>query len=180
MYDDNNENVEQVANCNKSVSLADENILLKNDIEFFKNKSKENFDLFLRAKAETENIKKRTDREIDNIVKYANKKIFLDLLPILDSLEACLNNKNEDHYKEGMNLFYKMFNNILEQYSVKKINIGDDIDFDPTKHEVINIVDSNDYDGKISEVKQQGYTLNDQVLRYSKVTIFKKKKVDNE
>lgn len=148
---------------------------LEKQVVQLKQESKDNFDLFLRAKAEVENIKKRTYKEINNISKYANKELIINILPLLDSLEACLKNTNIDNDRNGIILFYKLLINMLEKHCVKKIDVKKYSDFDPSKHEVVSKVDDLIEDNKINVVLQSGYTLNDQVLRYSKVTIFKKK-----
>lgn len=134
----------------------------------------ENFDSFLRAKAEVENIKKRTNKEIDNIIKYSNKNIFLDLLPLLDSLDACLNNINVSN-KSDIKIFHDMLLVVLEKYNVTKIIAEVGSFFDPLIHEVISIIEHDEFDNKICNIVQSGYKLHDQILRYSKVTIFKKK-----
>lgn len=164
----------QIEDLNNS-SENDQIVILKNEIDALNITVNKNYDLYLRAKAEVENIKKRTEKEIDSIVKYSNKKIILDLLPLLDSLEACLNNKDEKNDREGLVIFYKMLLSVLNRYNVEKIDVESNFDFDPLKHEAISTVDSLEYDNKVSEVIQNGYTLFDQVLRYSKVIIFKKK-----
>lgn len=154
--------------------LKKENISLKKDLDFFKSKSEENFDLYLRAKAEIDNIRKRTDKEIDNILKYSNKKIILDLLPLMDSLDSCLKNNNTDKDREGLLIFQKMLKNIFIKNNVNVIDADYESDFDPLKHEVVSTLNDSNIDNKISEVLQTGYMLNDQVLRYAKVIVFKK------
>jgi len=149
--------------------LSDELIKSKNEI-------KKNWDLFVRAKAEIENIKKRTEKELINIKKYSQKNILIDLLPLLDSLESCLkneNNKNEKNY-EGIKLFYKMFIPILDKHHVKKIDITKYTKLNPYKHEVISIIKDKKHDNKIASVFQTGYTLYDQIIRYARVSILKK------
>lgn len=154
--------------------LKNENMILKKDLDFFKSKSEENFDLYLRAKAEIDNIRKRTDREIDNILKHSNKKIILDLLPLMDSLDSCLKNDNTDKDREGLLIFQKMLKNIFLKNDVSVIEASCNSDFDPLKHEVVSTIYDSKFDNKISDVLQTGYMLNDKVLRYSKVIVFKK------
>ena len=101
--------------------------------------------------------------------------LFMDLIPLLDSLEACLKNNNIEHDREGIKIFYKMLNSVLEKYNVKKIATEINSEFDPLLHEVISVVENTEFDNKVNTVVQAGYVLYDQVLRYSKVTIFKKK-----
>ena len=137
--------------------------------------SNENWELFVRAKAEIENITKRTEKKILDIRKYSQKNFIIDLLPMLDSFESCLeneNNKNEKFYI-GMNLLYKMLISILNKYDVKKIHIEKYSDFDPLKHEAISIIENKAHYNKILSVFQSGYILHDRVIRYAKVSILK-------
>ncbi len=136
-------------------------------------KLKETYDLFLRSKADLENLKKRNIKEIDHSVKYANKKFIISLLPLLDSLEACLNVK-EANSVEDIVIFHKMLLSILHGFGLNKISVELYSEFDPLKHEAISFVSSDKYDNLISEVVQNGYMLHDQVIRYSKVNIFRK------
>ena len=153
--------------------LVDE---LSNKLSKSEKEANENWELFIRAKAEIENITKRTENKIINIQKYSQKNMIMDLLPILDSFESCLeneNNKSEKFYT-GINLLYKMLISILNKHYVKKIHIEKYSDFDPQKHEVISIIKNDKYDNKILSVFQTGYLLHDRVIRYSKVSILKK------
>lgn len=148
--------------------------ILSNKVKVLEEEVKDNWELFLRAKADIENLKKRTDKEIVNITKYANKNILLDLLPLLDSFEASFVNTSSDNNDSVYFLFYKLLLGIFEKYNVRKIRVKEYDFFDPSKHEVVSTVDSDVYDTVISSVLQSGYELHDHVLRYVKVSIFKK------
>jgi len=148
---------------------------LSNKLNKSEKEARENWELFVRAKAEIENITKRTEKKILDIQKYSQKNLIIDLLPILDSFDSCLendNNKNEKIYT-GINLLYKMLISVLNRHYVKKINVEKYSDFDPQKHEVISIIDNDKYDNKILSVFQSGYLLHNRVIRYSKVSILK-------
>lgn len=139
--------------------------------------SSENWELFVRAKSEIENITKRNANKILDIQKYSQKEFVMDLLPMLDSFEACLeneNNKNEKIYM-GINLLYKMFLSVLNKHGVKKIHVEKYFDFNPSEHEVISMIENDKYENKILSVFQAGYILHERVIRYAKVSIFKKK-----
>lgn len=174
MDEGNKEKLSEFSDLSEVDILKNENVNLKKDLDFFKSKSEENFDLYLRAKAEIDNVRKRTDREIDNILKHSNKKIILDLLPLMDSLDSCLKNDNTDKDREGLLIFQKMLKNIFLSNNVNVIDAFCESDFDPLKHEVVATISNSEVDNKISEVLQTGYMLNDKVLRYSKVIVLKK------
>lgn len=146
-----------------------------NDCE---NKIKENWDLYVRERAEIENIKKRTTKEVLNTSKYAIRNIIKDLLSVIDSLEQYLKTQKsiDNNGHKGIKLIYKIFLNTLEKHGIKKILIQENTILDPEKHEVISIVKSDcNINYKIMDVLQNGYILHDQVLRYAKVTISKDK-----
>ena len=147
----------------------------KEELDKLNLKLNETFNLFLRAKADLENLKKRTDREIEYSVKYANKKFLYELLPLIDSLEACLNIKDKNDTVNDMFIFYKMLMSILDKFNLRQIVATIGGDFDPLLHEAVSSTESGEHDNLICEVFQTGYVLHDQVLRYSKVSIFKKK-----
>ncbi len=138
--------------------------------------SKKNWDLFIRSQADIENIKKRTSKDISNIEKYSQKNIFLDLFPLIDSFDSCLSSKNYKHEKnfEGINLFSKILTSILKKYNVEKINTKKYTNLDPFKHEVILIIQNTQHNNKIASTFQSGYKLHDKIIRYAKVSIFKK------
>jgi len=173
MKEKNTENTTQINSKEKTNDLL-------NELNKSKNEAAENWNLFVRAKAELENIKKRTNKEIINATKYSHKNIFVDLLPIFDSFESYLENeknKNEKNYT-GIRLLYKMLISVLNKNNVKKIEIKKYTDFDPLKHEVISIIKHKIHDNKILSVFQSGYTLHDQIIRYSKVLILKKDTIE--
>ena len=150
---------------------------LELELEKINNESKHNWDLFIRCKAEVENIKKRTDREMSNISNFALQNILTDFMPIMDGFELCLKNKDTDNNikVDGVLLIYKMLINTLNSYNLKKRDISENEKYDTSKHEVVSIIPDENYDDAvIHSVLQNGYTLNDRILRYAKVSIIKK------
>ncbi len=171
IYKDSNESKDIGTEPDNSKVLSE----YKSKIENLESKLEETYNLFLRSEADLDNLKKRSSREIEHSVRYANKKFLLDLLPLIDSLEACLNVKCKIDEDNDIVIFYKMLLSILNGFNLKQIIAKPYFEFDPLKHEAVSFVESDEHDNVICEVIQSGYTLYDQVLRYSKVTIFKKK-----
>lgn len=162
-------------NIENNLDLKEQIEILSNKIKTLEEEVKNNWELFLRSRADAENLKKRTDKEIINITKYANKNLLLDLLPLVDSFEASMatssnNNNDEDVYF----LFYKMLLNLFEKYNLIKIDVKEYDLFDPSKHEVVSTINDDVYDNVVASVLQSGYQLHDHVLRYVKVSIYKK------
>ena len=128
-----------------------------------------------RLQAEFENYKKRCDKENADFVKYANEKFITDILPVLDSFKLSLRGTpNLEDFKKGVELIYAQFISILEKQGLRIIDsVG--TKFDPYKHEVLLVEESNK-DDLILEELQKGYMLNDKIIRHSKVKIGKVKK----
>ncbi len=141
--------------------------------------AKNNWESYLRCKAEIENFKKRTDKEILNISNFALQEILFDFIPLLDSFELCLKTSGEDKLinTDGIILIYKMLLNILDKYHLKKMLIDINEKLDSSKHEVVSVEykDNTEDDDIIKTVLQNGYILNDRVLRYAKVSVIKRK-----
>lgn len=143
-------------------------------------------DSLLRLSAEFENVRKRTLKEKEEFVKYANEKLILELIDIMENLERGLENskkaENKDKLIEGMELIYKQFKNVLEKNGLTPIKaLGEK--FDPYKHEAMMQTVTDEYeDGTILEEFARGYMLNNKVIRYSKVRVSKRKedKIENE
>ena len=141
-------------------------------------------DRFLRLNAEFENQRKRLQKEKEEFVKYANEKLIIELIDIMESLERGLENAkgsdNKDTLITGMELIYKQLKNVLEKNSLVPIKaLGEK--FDPYKHEAMMQTPSdNNEEGTILEEFARGYMLNNKVIRYSKVRVSKNKDTDNE
>ena len=98
-------------------------------------------DKYIRLVAEFDNFKKRTVKENSNIVKNANEKLVVDLLPIIDDIERSLEYIKDDSTKDGIEMVLNKFKSILEKYKVNKIStIGNE--FDSDLHESVSVVES--------------------------------------
>ena len=136
-----------------------------------KEKSKEQIltENLQRLQAEFENFRKRNEKEKSQIRTNANESIISELLPILDNFELSLKH-NED---KGIAIIYDELTKILEKQGLKKIDTTKS--FDPKFHEALIQVEGKKQ-GEILEELQKGYTLNDKLLRASKVKISTVKK----
>ncbi|MGI9527504.1 MAG: nucleotide exchange factor GrpE [Weeksellaceae bacterium] len=133
----------------------------------------------LRLFAEFENYKKRTTKERLDLFKTANESLLIDLLPVLDDFERGIKQAKNDgdlgESAKGMELIYHKFLTILEAKGLKKMESAAGDDFDLDKHEAITQVDapSEDLKGKIIDIVETGYSLNEKVIRYAKVIVGK-------
>jgi|TARA_R110002167_G_scaffold347055_3_gene557894 molecular chaperone GrpE len=129
-------------------------------------------DKYIRLVAEFDNYKKRTTRENNSMIKNANEKLVVGLLPIVDDIERSLDYINDESTKSGIEMVLNKFKTLLKEYNVNKIpTIGNE--FNSDLHESISVVESDKDTGEIIDEVSSGYTMNDKVIRYSKVVISK-------
>ena len=127
---------------------------------------------YMRLMADFQNFKRRTEKEKSDIYAFANEKIVGELLNVIDNFERALAVGQEgDSFAEGMGLIFKQLQGVLEKAGVKEIEaLG--LDFDPNYHNAVMMEDTDAYEsGKVSEVLQKGYTLNNRVIRPSMVKV---------
>ncbi|MDD1745550.1 MAG: nucleotide exchange factor GrpE [Candidatus Methanoperedens sp.] len=153
------------------------------ELKTLRKQLEEEKDRCLRLNAEFENQRKRLQKEKEEFVKYANEKLIIDLIDIMESLERGLENakgsNNKDKLIQGLELIYKQLKNILEKNGLVPIKaLGEK--FDPYKHEAMMQTPSqDDEEDMILEEFARGYMLNNMVIRYSKVRVSKNKETDN-
>jgi molecular chaperone GrpE len=136
----------------------------------------EHHDAWLRAKADSENIRKRAQIDIANAHKYATENFSTELLTVMDSLEAALavENATVENFKSGMELTLKQLSTAFDKFNIKVINPNGE-KFDPHQHEAMCTVDSELAPNTVAHVMQKGYILNERVIRPALVTVSKAK-----
>ncbi|MGQ9621202.1 MAG: nucleotide exchange factor GrpE [Bacteroidales bacterium] len=133
-------------------------------------------DKYLRLMAEFENYRKRTLREKIDLVKNAGEKILVGILTVKDDFERALGMMEESSdpkaIKEGIEFIYNKLSDFLKQQGLREIE-SLNCDFNVDLHEAVNkiTVEDESMKGKVVEVLQKGYYLNDKVIRFSKVVI---------
>jgi molecular chaperone GrpE len=131
-------------------------------------------DKYIRLYSEFENFRRRSAKEKLDLIQSASEQLLKELLPVTDDFERAeksFKDKN-DKDSEGFFLIQNKFRKILEQSGVKLMEIGKGTDFNPDFHEAITQVPSEDkLKGKVVEVVEKGYLLNDKVIRYAKVVV---------
>lgn len=137
-------------------------------------KAQEHLDSWLRAKAETENLRKRAQADIAGAHKYAVENLAEALLPVRDSLEAALaiENVTLESLKSGVELTLKQLNAVFDKASLKEINpVGEK--FDPHQHQAMTVVAHPGEPNRVVSVMQKGYLLHQRVIRPALVTVSK-------
>ena len=136
-------------------------------------KNTELADSYLRAKAESENSRRRADEEVSKARKFALESFAESLLPVADSLEAGLNlpSATPEQIKEGAAATLKQLKAALERNRVMQIDPAAGTKFDPHQHQAISMVPSEQESNTVVTVLQKGYLIADRVLRPALVTV---------
>jgi len=158
---------------NKEADLIEE---LQNKAAAADEAAKDWQDKYMRLSAEFDNYRKRTHKEKAELTKQANSNLLKEILPVIDNLErgrdTIIKSDNLEGIKEGVELIYNKFIEFIGQNGVKEINAANQ-EFDIDYHEALTKIPapSEELKGKVVDVLEKGYLLNDKVIRYSKVVV---------
>ena len=166
--------VKEEVDINKVMEdLNNQIVTLENDKAELTNKVK-------LAQADLVNYRVRKDEEVYGLLKYANKELILEILPIVDNFERAISNEKENvsddikKYYDGIHMIYNSLNDTLKKFGVEEINRVGQI-FDPKEEEAILMANEEDKeDEEVLEVFQKGYRLKDRVIRPARVKINQK------
>ncbi len=127
-----------------------------------------------RARAELANFRKRTEEEYLDIRQNANRRLIVSLLPVIDELELAVNHRSEEaaseSWLEGVRLIHRKACAILEAEGLTRIEtVG--AEFDPSLHEAVGVVDSDQPSGYVVDVVRNGYRLHDRVIQAAQVVV---------
>ncbi|MBW8457205.1 MAG: nucleotide exchange factor GrpE [Thiobacillus sp.] len=136
----------------------------------------EHHDAWLRAKAETENMRRRAVEDVDKARKFAVENFAGELLAVKDSLEAALaaESPSVENMKDGVELTLKQLTAAFGKFNLHDIDpLGEK--FDPHQHQAIQVVESDQPANTVVTVLQKGYRLNERTLRPALVMVAKGK-----
>jgi molecular chaperone GrpE len=134
----------------------------------------------LRVKAEMENLRRRTEIDVEKAHKFALEKFINELLPVLDSLDRALEVANKDNEAmagmiEGIELTRKSMLDVVAKFGVQVV-ADINVPMDPNVHQAIAMVESDEIAaGNVLMVMQKGYTLNGRTIRAAMVSVAKAK-----
>lgn len=132
-------------------------------------------DRYLRLYAEFDNFRKRTMRERGDLIRNASKDVLEKLLPVLDDFQraatASADATDVNGIREGQQLIHNKLKQILKAQGVEEIEVKSGDVFDVDLHEAITRIPSPELSGKVVDVVEAGYKLNDAVIRYAKVVV---------
>jgi len=139
-------------------------------------KAAEHHDAWLRARADTENVRRRAQDDIAKAGKFAAEKFAGELLAVKDSLEAALANENQDAaaLRAGVELTLRQLAGAFEKSNVTEINPLEE-KFDPHKHQAISQVEADGEPNRVISVLQKGYALHERIIRPALVVVSKAK-----
>ena len=129
---------------------------------------------YLRLAADFQNFRRRVEKEKSDIYAYANEKIALDIIDVMDNFERALQHSEEcadKQFVEGIGKIYKQLKSVLDKNNIVEIKAEGE-DFDSNFHNAVTSEENSDFEsGKVIQALQKGYTLNDKVIRPSMVRV---------
>ena len=160
-----------------SNSVEAEFLSLRQQLETKETEAKNYYERLLRQAAELENYKKRSGRERDDAIRYANESLLKDLLPVVDNLERAIAHAsgggNGKPLVEGVEMVLRGLADVLAKHGVMPI-AAQGQPFDPTKHEAMTQVETDDHEpNSVVEELHKGYMLRDRLLRPALVSVAK-------
>jgi molecular chaperone GrpE len=135
---------------------------------------------WLRAKAETDNVRRRSQEDVAKAHRYGQENFAAALLAVKDSLDAALTveNASVESFKEGVELTARQLDAAFEKFAIREI-VPQGEKFDPHRHQAISQVESDQEPGTVVSVLQKGYLLHDRVLRPALVIVSKAPSADS-
>lgn len=138
-------------------------------------KASENWDQFIRAKAEMDNLRRRNVKDLENAHKFGIEKFVTELLPVLDSMAMGLavEDASAESLREGMELTMNMLGKMMEKLGIEEIDPLNE-KFDAAKHQAMTMQPSADVEpNTVIAVMQKGYSLNERLIRPAMVMVSK-------
>lgn len=164
---DNTEINQETGSDNKETMPSLEELLKAAELQ-----AAEHHDAWLRAKAETENMRRRAAEDVDKARKFAVENFASELLPVKDSLEAALadTSPSVETLKSGVDLTLKQLSAAFGKFNLTDIHpLGEK--FDPHQHQAIQMIESDQPANTVVTVLQKGYRLNERTLRPALVIV---------
>jgi len=156
---------ESVENTPSESENTEETAEVKDELSEMKEK-------YLRLYSDFENFRKRTAKEKIDLIQGASAQLIIELLPVMDDYERALANAPKGEISEGTQLIFNRLNSILLAKGLKVLPAKGEV-FDVDLHDCITQfpAPSEEEKGKVVEVIEKGYTLNEKVIRFAKVVV---------
>lgn len=154
---------------------------LEAQLEQAQAKASENWDAYLRAKAEMDNLRRRNTKDLENAHKFGIEKFVTELLPVLDSmaLGLAVEDASAESLREGMELTMNILQKMMEKLNIEEIDPLNE-KFDPEKHQAMTMQPNADVEpNTVIAVMQKGYSLNERLIRPAMVMVSKAAEEEN-
>ena len=157
---------------------AEQLVILRRDLDEARDELGQSREQVQRAHADLANFRKRTEEESITVRQDANRRLIMNLLPVIDELELAINHLGEpgngeaaESWMEGVKLIHRKAYGILEAEGLSRIEaVG--AQFDPLQHEAVGVVDSEEHpSGYVVEALRNGYRLRDRVIQAAQVVV---------
>ena len=148
---------------------------LEAQLEDAQAKASENWEQFIRAKAEMDNLRRRNAKDVENAHKYGIEKLINEMLPVIDGMGMGLaaEEASAESLREGMEMTMGMLIKMMENLGIEEIDPLNE-KFDAAKHQAVTMVPSADVEpNTVTAVMQKGYALNDRLIRPAMVMVSK-------
>ena len=148
---------------------------LESQLEYAQAKATENWDHYMRAKAEMDNLRRRNIKDVENAHKFGIEKLVTEILPVLDGIGMGLavEDASAESLREGMELTMTMLEKMMEKLGIEEIDPLNE-PFDAAKHQAMSMQPNADVKpNTVIAVMQKGYSLNERLIRPAMVMVSK-------
>lgn len=157
--------------------IEDETVQLRDELTQALNDIKTHQEQYLRTLADMENLRKRTQRDKEELAKFANENILREILPVIDNLERAVEHaeqaESNDGLFEGVQMTLTQFSQLLSKFGVEPVEAVGQI-FDPAYHQAMGQMESEEHPANtVVQQMQKGYQLNERLLRPAFVMLAK-------
>ncbi|MCL9660580.1 nucleotide exchange factor GrpE [Paenibacillus hunanensis] len=175
------EAVEAVANNEQTEAGGEtaeptmEQVVSKDELDRAQAHAEEQTQRLLRAQADFDNFRRRTQKEKEDLAKYASAQLITELIPVIDNFERAMATKPEhpelESFSKGVDMIFRQLSDVLKNAGLTTMEtVGQP--FNPEFHQAVMQVESEEYEeGIIVEELQKGYVLKDKVLRPAMVKV---------
>jgi len=150
---------------------------LQAEVDQARSEAKAHQEQYLRTLADMENLRKRTQREKEELAKFANENILREILPVIDNLERAVEHaeqaQSSEGLLEGLQMTLDQFSQVLDRFGVKPVDaVGEP--FDPALHQAMGQMETAEFPANtVAQQMQKGYQLNERLLRPAMVMVAK-------
>ena len=164
--------IQDTDNVSENIDISTEEVPELTETEKLQNELGELKDKYLRLYSDFDNFRKRTAKEKLEMIHSASEKVIIDILPVLDDMERATANAVEGEIPEGIQLIFSKLSNTLTSKGLKPMEAKGQV-FDADVHEAITQfpAPTKEDKGRVFDVVEKGYFLNDKVIRFAKVVV---------